>query len=269
MPKSGEIEYIKNIAREYGDHAVRHAVDKPFSDPHCPGYLAEMGAILALLPSAPARLLDLGCGTGWTSIFFARCGYQVTGADIAPEMIRLATEKRDCEGLSNVEFLTADFEELNGRETYDAVVFYDALHHAVDEVAALRCAYRALKPGGMCITSEPGLNHRHSPLALEAVRKYQVTEKSMPPVKIVKLAKQIGFRDFQVYPHAFRVQRAVYGKPHRAGQPGLRSGATIRRVLRLAAGLTLGPFRMLYSSARLAAWTQFACWADGITVLVK
>src|SRR5947207_10528269 len=71
MAKSGEIDYLKNLSPA----DVWHAVHKPFSDDNCAGYLFNMGAVFSLLPPRPARLLDLGCGTGWTSIFFARAGY--------------------------------------------------------------------------------------------------------------------------------------------------------------------------------------------------
>ncbi len=87
MAKTGEIDYLKNLARERGDEAVRHALGKPFTDANCAAYLTEIAAVLALLPPPPARLLDMGCGTGWTSFFFAKAGYHVTGVDIAPDMI--------------------------------------------------------------------------------------------------------------------------------------------------------------------------------------
>src|SRR2546430_16388417 len=90
MAKSGEIKYLSNL----GEAGVWHAANKPFSDPGCGRYLAELGAILALLPPPPARLLDLGCGTGWTSVFFARAGYEVVGLDLAPDMIEPAEANR-------------------------------------------------------------------------------------------------------------------------------------------------------------------------------
>src|SRR5439155_8666681 len=198
---------------------------------------AEIGAVLALLPAPPARVLDLGCGTGWTSLFFAKSGHEVTGVDIAPDMIRHALERRDREEQINLHFLTADYEDLDAAATFDAVVFFDSLHHAVDESAALRCAYRALKPGGVCVASEPGFLHSRSAVAQEAVRKYDVTEKKMPPPKILHLARRIGFRDFQVFPHAARLHREVFRRPELTyRQPGRAV-----RVLKLGARLAAGP----------------------------
>jgi hypothetical protein len=89
-------------------------------------------------------------------------------------------------------------------------VFYDSLHHAVDESAALRAVYRALKPGGVCITSEPGTGHANSRDAQEAVRKFGVTERDMPPHRIMRVAKQIGFHSFMTYPHATHLHRFNY-----------------------------------------------------------
>jgi hypothetical protein len=44
---------------------------KPFSEPGRDQLLVEIGIIMGLLPQPPARLLELGSGTGWTSRFFA------------------------------------------------------------------------------------------------------------------------------------------------------------------------------------------------------
>src|SRR5207302_4325273 len=108
MAKTGEIDYLKNL----DSAGVRHAVHKPFSDPGRARYLAEMAAVLALLPPPPARLLDLGCGTGWTSVFFARAGYEVVGVDIAPDMIAHAEANCDRAGVEGLAFAVCDYETL-------------------------------------------------------------------------------------------------------------------------------------------------------------
>ena len=88
MGKEGEIEYLKAI----GEAGRVHALNKPFSDPNCWMYFLDIGGILSFLPEPPAKLLDLGAGSGWTSIFFAKRGYEVTSQDIAAQIIRLLSD---------------------------------------------------------------------------------------------------------------------------------------------------------------------------------
>src|SRR5215207_1088453 len=98
MAKQDEIDFLSRVGATVADYAAA----KPFSDPRCGMYLVRIGTLMSLLPSRPARILDLGCGTGWTSLFFARAGYEVVGADIAPDMIERANALRKAEGLAGV-----------------------------------------------------------------------------------------------------------------------------------------------------------------------
>ena len=52
-------------------------------------------------------LLDLACGTGTMAIRMAEQGFQVTGVDIIPEMIALASQKAQTLGAS-IEWVVAD-----------------------------------------------------------------------------------------------------------------------------------------------------------------
>jgi len=194
--KQGEIDYLKKA----GDTEAREAFDKPFSKDTCSKNLLDLGLIMALLPQPPARLLDLGCGTGWTSAFFARRGYRVTGQDIAPDMIALAERNRARYEAENLDFVLSDYESLNFDDPFDCAVFYDSLHHAVDERAALASVYRALRPGGVLITHEPGAGHSQSGEAKRAMALYGVTEKDMPPAHIRDVCKSIGFSSFEFLP---------------------------------------------------------------------
>lgn len=206
MSRTGEIDYLKKI----GPEGVRHAINKPFSDDDCGSYLVRMGAVMLLLPAPPARLLDLGCGVGWTSAFFARRGYTVSGIDLAPDAIEQAAATwKDVRGL---DFQVANFEDTGGSAEFDCAVFFDSLHHAADEEAALAYAWRRLKPGGVCVTSEPGAGHATTPASIAAREKYDVTEKELPPELIVRLAREVGFRKTRVFPSAERVAALVYSR---------------------------------------------------------
>jgi ubiquinone/menaquinone biosynthesis C-methylase UbiE len=239
MAKQGEIDYLRNI----GADATRKAVHKPFSEPNCHLYLMQMGAILSLLPPPPARLLDVGCGTGWTSAFYARRGYTVVGVDISPDMIHHARMMKEREGLDNLEFVVGDYEDLAFAGEFDCAVFYDALHHALDEEAAVGMAYRALKPGGTCVTSEPGKGHARHPDSLEAVKKYNVTERDMPPAAIVAAGRKAGFRRFRVYPQAWELGSATYAYTGRVLQSLAQKWEWVRRLGSAALVLRLVLYR--------------------------
>lgn len=193
--KQDEIDYIKNIGQENSIHAL----NKPYSDERCGLYLIDLGSIIYLLPPPPARLLDMGCGTGWTSVLYAKRGYIVDGQDISKDMIDLANRNKNSEDLSNLNFIESDYESFRCQDKYDCVIFYDSLHHAENEKAALETAYRCLKENGIAITLEPGEGHSVALSSVEALTKYGVTEKDMPPHHIIKIGQEIGFKNFKVF----------------------------------------------------------------------
>ncbi|WP_197022356.1 class I SAM-dependent methyltransferase [Candidatus Blastococcus massiliensis] len=49
--------------------------------------------LVGVLPPPPARILDLGCGTGSVSVLLAELGHRVTGVDLSPRMVERATAK--------------------------------------------------------------------------------------------------------------------------------------------------------------------------------
>lgn len=55
--------------------------------------------ILPLLPPAPARVADLGCGTGSLSLLLAEAGHEVHGVDWSPRMIDAARAKTTAAGV--------------------------------------------------------------------------------------------------------------------------------------------------------------------------
>src|SRR5947209_446007 len=150
MPRAGELTYYEAI----GEHGRRHALDKPFSNVDRGRTFMQVGAILELLPPPPARILEGGCGTGWLAKILQHCGYEVVGIDVSPLAIELARLNPTFREAAVPDFEVGDCEHLRYEEEFDVVLFFDALHHSVDEQAALHCAYRALKPGGIFVASE-------------------------------------------------------------------------------------------------------------------
>ena len=75
------------------------------------------------------KVLDLGCGSGWLSVFISRYGFDVTGIDIAKPAVELGKTWAS-EDNAKVNFLVGDLLNLPFKEgTYDAIVCNSVLEH--------------------------------------------------------------------------------------------------------------------------------------------
>jgi SAM-dependent methyltransferase len=230
MTKEAEMAYLSAL----GEDGRLHSLYKPFSNPDCGLTLASIGTVMMLMPPLPARVLDLGCGGGWTSIFFALHGYEVVGQDIAADMIALAEEAKTLRAPGHrLSFVQCDYEDSSFEEAFDCVTFFDSLHHADDEGAAIHAAYKALRPGGRLITHEPGEGHAIAPHSVDAMARFGVNEKDMPPHHIKRLGLECGFSDCRVYPMQHEIQEVFYGARPKPlwSKSGLRRA---RRVIKMA-----------------------------------
>ena len=126
--------------------------------------------------------------------------------------------------------MASDYESLEFADHFDCAVFFDCLHHAEDEKAAIHSAWRALKPGGLLITHEPGVGHSRSPDSVRAMELYGVNERDMPPERIIAAARAIGFTEWRIYP----LPQVVINRFYRLEpNPWLFSPAGMRRALHL------------------------------------
>jgi len=99
----------------------------------------------------PCTAVDFGCGTGNYAIYLARKGFDVTGIDISPTAIRIATEKAKKRGV-RCNFIIADvlgdLKEVT--ETFDFAYDWELLHHIFPEQRKryLKNVYRKLHAKG-------------------------------------------------------------------------------------------------------------------------
>jgi SAM-dependent methyltransferase len=98
------------------------------------------------------QVLDLGCGTGRTTLELASRvvpGGRALGADIAAEMLVRAREHAAEAGTKNVDFLQADVQAHDlGEGQFDAAYSRFGVMFYADPVAAFSGVHRALRPGG-------------------------------------------------------------------------------------------------------------------------
>lgn len=98
---------------------------------------------------AEAKVLDIACGTGNTSIPAARTGATVTGVDIATNLLEQARRRASDENLK-IHFQEGDAEELPFSDnTFDVVLtMFGAMFAPRPEKVAAEMI-RVCKPGGM------------------------------------------------------------------------------------------------------------------------
>ncbi|MFD3939918.1 class I SAM-dependent methyltransferase [Streptomyces sp. NPDC058611] len=106
------------------------------------------------LPTVPASVLDVGCGTGSLSKLTAEVGHQVTGVDLAPKMVEQAQMKLRAARLKG-RFLVGDAANPpTGDEQFDVLLSRHLVWTLPDPKAALREWTARLRPGGLLILVE-------------------------------------------------------------------------------------------------------------------
>ncbi|MHB9038779.1 MAG: class I SAM-dependent DNA methyltransferase [Armatimonadota bacterium] len=118
--------------------------------------------LLKRIDYVPRTVLDVACGTGNVSELFADKGYDVVGADIAPDMIEVAKSKK-----GGVEYHVQDMVDLDldGRKFDLAISLFDSLNYITDPnrlAQAIKRVGEHLVDGGVFIfdvNTEYALSH--------------------------------------------------------------------------------------------------------------
>ncbi len=115
----------------------------------------------------PCRMLDIGCGEGYISLYFASKGFDVTGIDISGNAVSLAKKHAKERGL-RCKFLQTNWKDLDGR--YDFILDWRFLHEITDEKEReqyVRMVSGLLAKGGIYLSAAfSGGGLRKSPIGV-------------------------------------------------------------------------------------------------------
>jgi SAM-dependent methyltransferase len=158
--------------------------------------IAEAG----LGPSVSA--LEIGCGTGMFTEWFAQTGAHILAVDVSEELSGIARER--LRPFAQVEVRCGEFEALDLPGRFDSVVGSSVLHH-LDVDRALRKTLALLKPRGRVVFAEPNMLNpqifleRH--LSSLAMFDYvSADETAFVRWPLARMLRRIGFEDITVRP---------------------------------------------------------------------
>jgi 2-polyprenyl-3-methyl-5-hydroxy-6-metoxy-1,4-benzoquinol methylase len=136
-----------------------------------PMFLNQLAGWLAAIPDVdarlgrqpPARVADLACGTGWSSIAMARAYPEVLidALDLDARSIETARANVIASGLADrVRPIVRDASDPQIGGRYDLVTIFEALHDMNHPVQALESCRRLLREGGSVIIADERVAER-------------------------------------------------------------------------------------------------------------
>lgn len=107
--------------------------------------------VIRALKLAPEALVaDIGAGTGYFAVRFARAvpKGRVYGVDIEPDMVRYLAERAKREGVGNLTAVAAKPNDPGIPAAVDLAILVDTYHHVPDRERYFRNLQKSLKPKG-------------------------------------------------------------------------------------------------------------------------
>ncbi|CAN5602062.1 hypothetical protein BH09CHL1_BH09CHL1_23050 [soil metagenome] len=137
-------------------------------------YIPAMPDIHArLLSEQPARVADIGMGTGWSSIALAK-GYpniRVDGFDLDELSVQLANENTKAEGMSDrVTFHARNAGDVDFAGKYDFALAIECIHDMSNPVSVLDAMRRLVGPGGTVLIVDEKAEESFHPMGSASER---------------------------------------------------------------------------------------------------
>jgi SAM-dependent methyltransferase len=169
-----------------------------------------LNILQAMQLPAHSHILEVGSGPGWVTEILAMLGHSVESlepssdmAKIARERIELMSRHHHLAAAPKVTFHQGTMEEAAlGVNRFDAVLFFDSLHHCVDEEKVIGKSFDCLKPGGCLAVVESAWHPDFKELEAfmtEEMRRFGTLENPLSTGYLDHLCTQSGFVDIERY----------------------------------------------------------------------
>lgn len=180
-----------NEAQQYWDNEAATFDAEPDHGLSDPIVLAAWAKLLQRWqPAPPAKILDIGCGTGSLSLVLAKLGHQVTGIDLSPKMIAQAKMKAEDAGVAvEFEVMGATRPEFPP-QTFDGIVCRHVLWMLPELTAVLQTWTRLLQPDARILLVE---GFWHTGGGLHAAELLAALPASWQNVAVQNLSDQLEF----------------------------------------------------------------------------
>ena len=205
------------------------------------GRLAVLLAVIEqALPTRPGRLLDLGCGTGNVLQALGRFG-EAVGVEHDPELRAVG---QACGLDIRAGALPDDVPVPDGWA--DGVLLLDVIEHLDDDVAALRAAARAARPGGLVMVTVPAYAWLWSghDVALGHRRRYTARQLRAALTAADVRVDHVGYFNTVLFPAIAAVRlakRLVGGGGHDIHRPPALVNEALTRLFALERHVALRP----------------------------
>jgi len=194
------------------------------------GYKQEVLDFMGHLPRH-ARVLDVGCGTGWFLSLLKKQGWtDLSGLDISPDMLAIAKE-----AIPQARLHQAPIEEFSaGSGTYDVITCLGTLHHMPNLGKVAARLHDLLAPGGTLIIHEPNEDwyYESSPV-LRGLTRVLYTPLRVKNARRVRALRQ-PWKDIPASPHHEDIpidELIAAIKPSGLTVERIQFGNTLMRVL--------------------------------------
>lgn len=98
-------------------------------------------------------VLDIGCGTGITTIEMSKYVKEIHALDVSKKMLNIAKDKSFKNKINNIIFYQKNiFSKDISKQSYDVIIAFNILCYIPDDDAFIKRAYELLKDGGLFIS---------------------------------------------------------------------------------------------------------------------